>query len=181
MDEKIQAVSKFLSYVLRHRPDSIGLTLDSQGWADIDSLIERAQQHGNLLSRALIEQAVSTNDKQRFAMSPDGVYIRARQGHSVSAELALEPSKPPDMLYHGTASRNVDSILREGLKKGERHHVHLSTIREVAINVGSRYGKPVVLQVQALKMVEAGFCFYVTDNQVWLTDHVPVSFLVFPY
>lgn len=180
MNEKLQTISKFLSYVLRHRPDSIGLTLNNEGWANIDSLMELARQHGKEISRELLEQVVSTNDKQRFAISPDGISIRARQGHSISVDLALTPAQPPAMLYHGTATRNLDAIRRQGLKKGQRHHVHLSGAMELAERVGARHGRPVVLQVQALKMVEAGFYFYITDNQVWLTDHVPVSFLVFP-
>ena len=125
MNEKLQAISKFLSYVLRHKPESIGLVLSHDGWASIESLIELAQKQGKLLSRALIEQAVRENDKQRFVISPDGVKIRARQGHSVSIDLTLEPIEPPIALYHGTATRRLSSIRNEGLKKGQRHHVHL--------------------------------------------------------
>lgn len=180
MNKAQEAISKYLSYLLRHDPGSIGLELDKNGWTDIDVLIDLARKTGQSFDHADIEAVVKTNNKQRFEISTDGRRIRARQGHSVPIDLALEPSTPPDILYHGTAAQNLVSIRKEGLKKGARHDVHLSINRETAIRVGSRYGEPVVLEVQARKMLEAGFVFCLTANNVWLVERVPPGFLIFP-
>ncbi|MGV6812659.1 MAG: RNA 2'-phosphotransferase [Brevirhabdus sp.] len=163
-------ISKFLSYILRHKPDAIGLELDAQGWAGIDEIIAKADQP---ITRAQVENAVRDNDKKRFSLSPDGQRIRARQGHSVAVDLGLEPVDPPATLYHGTATKNVDSILREGLKPGSRQHVHLSPDPGTARKVGMRHGKPVVLTVDASALHAAGQVFYQSENGVWLTG--PVS------
>lgn len=169
--------SKFLSYVLRHRPDSIGITLDENGWVDVDLLLAAAERHGKSLSRTSLEQIVATNDKKRFAFSNDGRRIRANQGHSVSVDLDLEPTVPPEFLYHGTVERFLDSIRAEGLVRGNRHHVHLSPDEATARKVGSRRGKPVILVVEAARMHAAGHEFFRSANNVWLTDTVPVKFL----
>ena len=171
-------ISKFLSFVLRHKPDAIGLTLDEQGWAYIDELINKAKQSGEVttLDRALIQEVVDTNDKKRFVISEDGQRIRAAQGHSIDVDLQLKPVKPPEFLYHGTATRFLDSILKEGLKPQQRQHVHLSKDIETATAVGQRYGKPVILTVKALLMHEQGFSFYISENGVWLTSAVPIEF-----
>lgn len=179
MDERLTSVSKYLSYLLRHNPGSIGLSLDREGWAEIALLVELARCDERELTPALIEQAARENDKQRFEISADGKFVRARQGHSVSVDLGLVPAVPPAVLFHGTVARNLPSIRAQGIAKGARHHVHLSATRETAEKVGARYGKPVVLEVQASQMAKAGFLFYVTGNHVWLTDHVPPSFIVF--
>ena len=165
--------SKFLSFVLRHNPDAIGLTLDSAGWASVDELITCAANDGKTLTRDHIREVVETNNKQRFILSDDGNRIRANQGHSIKIELGLEAVDPPEMLYHGTATRFLDSIQREGLQPRNRHHVHLSKEIETAINVGSRHGKPVVLQIDARKMASDGCEFFCSANGVWLTDEVP--------
>jgi putative RNA 2'-phosphotransferase len=177
MNKRIVDTSKFLSFVLRHQPDAIGLTLDSEGWVDIGALIAAAQKDGRRIDRALVDDVVATNDKQRFAISPDGLRIRAVQGHS-SAQVAIAyPEKvPPEFLYHGTASRFLVSIGKKGLIAGARHHVHLSQDARTAMQVGARHGMPVVLTVQAARMHAAGFKFYQADNGVWLTEHVPISF-----
>ncbi|KWI35375.1 RNA 2'-phosphotransferase [Burkholderia stagnalis] len=170
--------SKYLSYLLRHEPQAIGLQLDPEGWADIDALVAGAARHGRQLDRATIEAVVATNDKKRFALSDDGRRIRAVQGHSTPAVRRQYPERqPPDVLYHGTATRFLDSIRAQGLKAGTRHHVHLSQDMSTAISVGKRYGKPVVLAIRARHMHERGFRFFMAENGVWLTDDVPAEFL----
>ena len=179
MSEKALAqVSKFLSYVLRHAPQAIGLTLDREGWANVDSLMAAAARHGRPLERALIEEVVRTNDKKRFALSPDGASIRAVQGHSsASVAISFEEKRPPAVLYHGTATRFLAAIQKEGLKPGQRQYVHLSEDVPTAIAVGQRYGKPVVLTITAGAMHSQGHRFYQAENGVWLTPSVPSSFL----
>lgn len=178
MTKKLTETSKFLSYLLRHEPQSIGLTLDSEGWANMDELIALANQSGKQLDRALIQQVVDTSDKKRFTISEDGLRIRAAQGHSTSSVTITYPEKtPPEFLYHGTAMRFLDSIRKEGLKPGERHYVHLSEQVKTATEVGQRYGKPQVLIIAALLMHKEGFKFYLADNGVWLTESVPVRFI----
>ncbi|MBN3229864.1 RNA 2'-phosphotransferase [Pectobacterium brasiliense] len=171
-------VSKFLSYVLRHKPEAIGLTLNSEGWANIAELISGAAKDGRLLTREVIQDVVDSSDKKRFSISPDGLSIRAAQGHSSSqVDMRYEPKVPPDFLYHGTATRFVDSINQQGLLPGSRQYVHLSADEATAINVGQRHGKPVVLTIKAREMHQQGFIFYQADNGVWLTLTVPVPFI----
>lgn len=178
MSGSLEKTSKFLSLVLRHEPEKIGLQLDQQGWAAIDELLSKANPHLPL-THALLHQIVSTSDKQRFAISEDGLRIRANQGHSVQVELDLPPQTPPELLYHGTATRFLDSIRQQGLLRGERHHVHLSAQIDTALTVGKRHGQPVILTIKAAQMQQAGHVFFCSQNSVWLTDHVPVEFLVF--
>ncbi|WP_315775450.1 MULTISPECIES: RNA 2'-phosphotransferase [unclassified Bradyrhizobium] len=170
-------LSKFLSLVLRHQPDAIGLVLDAQGWAIIDDLIARAAAAGTVLSRADLEQVVVTSDKKRFTVSQDGQRIRAAQGHSVAVELGLTPREPPAVLYHGTATRFVEAIMAEGLRPQSRQQVHLSLDEATAVNVGRRHGEPIVLRVDAAAMHRDRLKFFVADNGVWLTDHVPPEYL----
>lgn len=170
-------LSKFLSFVLRHKPDAIGLTLDPQGWAPIDELLVKSDAAGTRFSREELLQIVATSDKKRFSLSEDGQRIRAAQGHSVTVELCLSPQAPPTVLYHGTAERFVDSILSEGLKPQARQQVHLSADEAIAYRVGQRHGKPVILKIEALRMHAKGFKFFLADNGVWLTDQVPPGFL----
>ena len=169
----LKKTSKYLSYILRHNPSSIGLALDTHGWTDIDELIEKSKDMD--LDRALLEEVVDTNAKKRFAI--DGDKIRANQGHSIIIDLELKHLSPPNKLYHGTATRFLDSIMRYGLTKQARHHVHLSNNIDTAINVGKRHGKVAILELDAKKMDEEGFIFYCSNNGVWLTDSVPVRFL----
>ena len=170
-------LSKFVSLVLRHKPDAIGLALDPQGWASIDELVEKGNAAGTKFGRDDLLHVVETSDKKRFSVSADGSRIRAAQGHSVSVELGLAPRQPPPLLYHGTATRFVASILSEGLKPQGRQHVHLSLDEATALRVGQRHGKPSILRVDAHAMHAKGFKFYLADNGVWLTDHVPPQFL----
>ena len=177
MKNQVTRTSKFMSYVLRHNPSEIGIELDKNGWVDIDQFIERANEHGKKINRSLVEQVVVTNDKQRFAISEDGKLIRANQGHSVEVELALEPQTPPKYLLHGTAEKNVDAILNNGLNKMSRHHVHLTESMTTAHAVGQRYGKVVIFEVNAEKMASDGFEFYKSENNVWLVESVPARYL----
>lgn len=180
MTPELVKLSKFLSLVLRHKPQTIGLTLDENGWAKVDDLIRLANQQGSDLTRPLLERVVAENDKKRFALSEDGKRIRASQGHSVEIDLALPPCEPPELLYHGTASRFLPSIRAWGLKPRGRRHVHLSLDAATATQVGRRHGGPVVLVIRAREMSAAGHTFFVSANGVWLTEQVPVPFLIFP-
>ncbi|MEZ4711381.1 MAG: RNA 2'-phosphotransferase [Caldilineaceae bacterium] len=176
MDAKIIKISKFLSYVLRHNPDAIGLKLDSAGWAAVDELLTCAAHDGQQITLELLNEVVATNDKKRFALSVDGKYIRASQGHSIRVDLELEPVEPPEQLFHGTATRFLASIQQSGLQPRNRHHVHLSSDHETAIKVGQRHGKPVILEVDARRMVADGHLFYRSENGVWLTEKVPPAY-----
>lgn len=171
--------SKFLSLVLRHQPELIGLVLDGEGWADLEQLLSAANAHGNALTDEDVRAIVAGSDKQRFALSADGRRIRAHQGHSVAVDLNLARAVPPDVLFHGTASRFIASIRAQGLVRGSRHHVHLSANEATARTVGARHGTPVVLRVDAGRMHAEGFVFFQSENGVWLVDEVPVTYLEF--
>jgi putative RNA 2'-phosphotransferase len=168
-------VSKRLSYVLRHDPGSVGIKLDEAGWVGIDELLAALGSHGLRLRREQLDEVVQTNDKQRFII--EGDRIRANQGHSVAVDLDLPPAPPPDVLFHGTPQRNVAPILERGLDKGGRHHVHLSPDVATAQKVGQRRGKAVVLRIDAAGMARDGYRFFVSDNGVWLTEHVPAGYI----
>lgn len=174
---RIVKISKFLSLVLRHQPEKIGLRLDEAGWAEVDELIEACRAHGMAVTIEELRHVVANNDKKRFSFSDDGLSIRASQGHSIEIGLGYEPATPPEILYHGTAEQFLDSIRAQGLLKGKRHHVHLSADVETATKVGQRHGKPVVLEVKAGEMLRDGFTFHLSANGVWLTEHVPVFYL----
>lgn len=179
MDKRLTDLSKFLSFVLRHKPEAIGIALDREGWADIDALIAAAAGNGKRLDLDTIRAVVAGNDKQRFMLSDDGRRIRAVQGHSTdSVEIARAPKQPPKILYHGTATRFLESIRAQGLQPGQRHHVHLSEDIATAAAVGRRYGEPVILIVDAMRMHRHGHAFFQAENGVWLTACVPVGFLL---
>lgn len=180
MSKQLSEISKFLSYVLRHQPDAIGITLDREGWVDISTLIAAAATatDGKLLDRNFIETVVTTSDKKRFAISEDGLRIRAVQGHSAeNVNINYVKKVPPEFLYHGTATRFLDSIRKEGLLPGSRQYVHLSQDEQTALAVGQRHGKPAVLKIEALRMHQQGFKFHQAENGVWLTGKVPAQFL----
>jgi putative RNA 2'-phosphotransferase len=179
MANALKSKSKFLSLILRHKPEVIGITLDENGWTGIEELIEKAQLHGFPLSLNELLTIIASNDKQRFALSSDQKRIRANQGHSLEVDLQLQPTIPPEILYHGTAERNIASIKVQGIIKGKRHHVHLSADQHTARAVGSRYGKPIVVGVDTQRMHNDNFVFFQTANGVWLTDIVPARYLVF--
>jgi len=169
--------SKFLSLVLRHAPERIGIVLDAQGWTDVDALVAKANAAGVALDLATLREIVATSDKQRFTLSDDGKRIRAAQGHSVEVDLDLAPAIPPDILFHGTARENAAAILAEGLKPGRRRHVHLSPDVETARRVGMRHGTPVIFHVDTARMHADGLAFWQADNGVWLTNTVAPSYL----
>ena len=179
MDEKRKTkISKFLSLILRHQPEEIGLALDAGGWAEVSELLEKSAAKGVRFSLEELREVVVTNDKKRFAFDEAETRIRASQGHSIkTANIEFEEKLPPAALFHGTAEKNLASILEDGLKKMARHHVHLSADTETARKVGARYGKPVILEIDTAKMLAEGFKFYVSVNGVWLTDAVPPQFL----
>ena len=179
MIEKQRAtrISKYLSLVLRHDPTVAGITLDAEGWVDVEELLAGAARNGFSFTRAELEEIVRTSDKQRFALSGDAQRIRANQGHSVSVDLGLHPETPPEVLYHGTVERFVSSILSDGLDKRARQHVHLSPDIATATRVGSRRGRPIILKIAAAHMHSAGFRFFRSANGVWLTDQVPPQYI----
>jgi putative RNA 2'-phosphotransferase len=180
MNEKIaKNVSKFLSLVLRHSPETINLKLDENGWADVAELIEKCNKKGNRLDLELLDYVVENNDKKRFAFNEDKTKIRASQGHSISVELNLDEAEPSEFLYHGTVGKFLESIKKEGLQKMSRQHVHLSHDRETAIKVGSRRGAAQILTVRSGAMDRDGFKFYLSENNVWLTDEVPAKYIEF--
>ncbi len=166
-----------LSLVLRHKPETIGLTLDNNGWANVASLIIQMNAKGFKLSFETLCYVVDNNNKKRFAFNSDRTQIRASQGHSIQIDLNYISKAPPPVLYHGTGKQFVDTILKEGLKKMNRHHVHLSADAETAEKVGLRKGKPVILVIDAAKMHEQGFRFFISENGVWLTERVPVDYI----
>ncbi|MCA0964973.1 RNA 2'-phosphotransferase [Salipiger bermudensis] len=171
--------SKFLSRVLRHEPDLIGLTLGHGGWVQVDELLRGMKRAGHRLSPDALRQIVTDNDKKRFTLSEDGRRIRAAQGHSVVVDLGLTPIEPPATLFHGTARDNLDAIFASGLNPGRRQHVHLSPDEETAVKVGTRHGRPVVLRVNTAAMHAHGLPFWRADNGVWLTATVPPEYLGF--
>ena len=177
MPNRIVKISKFLSRVLRHKPETIGLSLDQAGWVSVSELLTACQQHSFPISLEELQVVVANNDKKRFSFSEDGSLLRANQGHSITIELGYQPVEPPPLLYHGTAERFLPSIKAKGLVKGKRHHVHLSPDILTATKVGARHGQPVVLTVNSGEMYRAGYVFYQSTNGVWLTDHVPVAYL----
>jgi len=176
-DKQITHISKFLSLVLRHQPETIGIQLDQRGWTDIDELIEKANSYGVKFDREILNHIVATNSKKRFAFNNTLDKIRASQGHSVEIELGYTNQKPPEILFHGTGEKSVQSILDTGLEKRNRQHVHLSSDFDTAVKVGQRHGKPFVFKVLAERMYNDNFQFFISDNGVWLTDHVPTKYL----
>ena len=171
-------ISKFLSLVLRHKPETIDIVLDDNGWTDVNTLIQKSANKGVRFDLPTLQHIVDTNAKKRFAFNDALDKIRANQGHSIEIDLGYTAQEPPEILYHGTATRFIGSILQTGLEKRQRHHVHLSKDTSTAINVGQRHGKPVVLEVLALQMHNDKYEFFLSDNGVWLTEKVPVGHLM---
>lgn len=167
-------MGKQLSFLLRHdsKAFSNGL-IDKHGWRKVSELVK---DHN--YTKDLLDDIVKTNNKQRYEYNEDETLIRARQGHSIKVDVNLSEITPPDILYHGTATRFLDSILEKGIVKGNRLHVHLSKDEETATTVGARHGKPYVLKIDAKKMHEDGIKFYLSNNNVWLTDFVDVKYII---
>lgn len=175
--EENARLSKLLSYALRHNPAHLGIQLDNHGWTNVEVLLNQLNKQQEKINFDILKHIVDTNVKKRFSFNEDLTLIRASQGHSVEIELNYTAQIPPAILFHGTADRNIPIIREKGLLKMSRHHVHLSADKETAHKVGQRHGKPVVLSIQSLAMYESGHLFYLSDNGVWLTDHVPTKFI----
>lgn len=168
--------SKFLSLILRHKPETIGIKLDEHGWADVSELISGISKT-RPFDMKMLEEIVRTDSKQRYSFNEDKTLIRANQGHSIPVDVELEKKTPPEFLYHGTGEKFVSSIDKEGLLSKSRLYVHLSKDTETAVKVGSRHGKPVVYRVEAGKMADDGYEFFLSVNGVWLTKAVPAEYL----
>lgn len=171
-------LSKFISLILRHKPEEIGITLDKHGWANVNDLITGINNSGRKIDMAILEEIVRTDDKGRYSFNEDKTLIRANQGHSVPVDVELKECTPPDVLYHGTAEKYLYSIRREGIKSMSRLYVHLSSDYETAVKVGSRHGNYVVLVVDAKKMATDGIGFYLSENGVWLTKYVDWKYVI---
>lgn len=176
-DREFVKISKYLSKHLRHSPERIGLQLAPGGWVKIDELLAATRQNGFPITRFQLQEVVAKNDKQRFSFDSTGTLIRANQGHTVEVDLQLPETLPPQILYHGTNHHAAGLILKNGLSKMSRHHVHLTTNIEIAKNVGKRRGRLVLFAVQAQRMREDGYSFYCSDNGVWLVDFVPPQYI----
>ena len=177
-EKENKRLSKWLSYLLRHHPEECDIQLDKNGWTGVQELVTKISRKEPLFTTEVLQYIVDTNSKKRFAFNSDHSMIRASQGHSVEIDPGYEAVKPPVILFHGTAEKNLPLIFKEGLKKMSRNHVHLSTGRETALAVGSRYGKPVVLEITAGDMYKDGFLFFLSENGVWLTGQVPPAYIL---
>jgi putative RNA 2'-phosphotransferase len=175
--QKNTKISKYLSFHLRHQPEKIGLSLETGGWVAVDQLLNAAQKQNFPITREELNYVVENNDKKRFSFDETGTKIRANQGHTVTVNLELKPVTPPDILYHGTGEKAIAAILKQGLLKMSRHHVHLSENLETAKKVGQRKGKVVILIIDAARMFRENYQFFCSDNGVWLVDHVPPQYL----
>lgn len=178
-ERRLERLSKFISMILRHKPQVIGITLDEHGWADVDELIKGINETGEEVefSKATLETIVKTDKKQRYSVSQDKTLIRANQGHSIPVDVELEKKEPPKILYHGTGVKSVKAIQEQGLLPMERLYVHLSTDVETATNVGKRHGTPVIFKVNTEQMQKDGYDFFQSINGVWLTKEVPAKYL----
>lgn len=177
MAQSLSKISKFLSLVLRHRPEAAGITLDEAGWADVKELLDGVCRTGRHLDTALLETIVAEDEKQRYSFNSDHTRIRANQGHSIPVQVDLEQKIPPDTLYHGTATRFLASIREKGLLPMGRLYVHLSRDADTAYTVGRRHGTPVVLSIDTASMARYGHLFFRSANGVWLTKRVPPEYL----
>ena len=176
--KRMKNTSKFISLILRHKPEVIGISLDEHGWADVEELIAGVNRsEGHFLDMETLEEIVRMDEKQRYSFNEDHTLIRANQGHSIPVDVELEEKTPPDVLWHGTGEKYVSSIDMQGLIPKSRLYVHLSSDVETAKKVGSRHGKPVIYQMDCRKMTEDGFRFYLSANKVWLTKAVPAEYL----
>ena len=167
------SLGRFISLVLRHDPESAGVTLDEHGWADVDGLIKGVCATGRKLDMETLERIVRENNKQRYSFNEDKTRIRANQGHSVDVDVQMQEAVPPDVLYHGTADRLLDDIREKGILKMSRRFVHLSKDMDTAEKVGARHGKPVVLVIDTAKMSADGYIFRISENGVWQSEDIP--------
>lgn len=172
-----EQLGRFLSLILRHKPSAAGITLDSHGWADVNELIAGVNQTGKQLNREILERIVRGNQKQRYSFNSDHSKIRANQGHSIPVDLEFTPAVPPSFLFHGTTSRFLESIRKQGITRQSRQYVHLSSDRKTAEKVGARHGKPVILVIDAQRMLQDGRTFYLSENGVWLCKDIPWNYV----
>lgn len=172
----LSAASRFLSLILRHKPEVIGISLDEHGWAEVDEVVAGIRKTREF-DRDMLEEIVRTDQKQRYSFNGDRTLIRANQGHSIPVDVELETAKPPEFLWHGTGEKYLASIEKNGLIPKSRLYVHISSDIDTARKVGQRHGKAVIFRVFAGKMQEDGYTFYCSKNGVWLTKEVPVRYL----
>lgn len=178
MSKQTRNLSKFISLILRHKPEIINLTLDEHGWADVQELIKGINRSkGQIIDQELLEEIVRTDEKQRYSFNEDHTLIRANQGHSIPVDVELEEKNPPDILWHGTGEKYVASIDKQGLIPKGRLYVHLSSDIDTARKVGSRHGKPVIYRIDCGKMSADGYRFFLSANKIWLTKEVPARYL----
>ena len=178
MSDSLTGTSRFISFILRHKPEVIGITPDEHGWADVDDMIAGINQSGKYkIDRDMLDEIVRTDEKQRYSYNENHTLIRANQGHSIPVDVELEKVEPPEFLYHGTGEKFTASIDKQGLIPKSRLYVHLSPDEETAVKVGRRHGKPVIYLVRAGNMKRDGYAFYRSVNGVWLTKEVPVKYL----
>ncbi|EJX2602088.1 RNA 2'-phosphotransferase [Clostridioides difficile] len=174
---KKDKLSIFISLILRHKPETIGIKLDDYGYADVNELIEKINNTGRNINIEILEQIVKEDNKQRYSFNEDRSKIRANQGHSINIDVELKELEPPEYLYHGTATRFLDNIKNEGIIKQSRLYVHLSRDIDTAIKVGKRHGTPVILKINTGKMYENGYKFYLSENNVWLCEYIPFKYV----
>lgn len=172
----LDKLSKFISLVLRHRPDAANITLDEHGWANVEELLDGMNETGRKIDMEILEKIVVTDNKQRYCFNQDKTLIRANQGHSIPVDVELKEQEPPEFLFHGTATRFLDDILNDGLKPMSRLYVHLSKDKETALKVGKRHGTPVILKIYSGAMHKDGYRFYLSENGVWLIEKVDVKY-----
>lgn len=172
MNKDATKQGRYLSLILRHKPEAGNLTLDKNGWAEIKSVTDAMG-----ISRQELEEIVAWDDKGRYEFSNDKKKIRARQGHSINVDVELKKFVPNSKLYHGTIWTSVEKIMKDGLKPMSRLYVHLSKDTKTATKVGSRRGEPVILTIDAKKAHEDGIEFFVSNNEVILTKHIPTKYI----
>ncbi len=179
MRDKNSRLSKFISLILRHNPEAAYIQVDEHGWAKVNELIQGINRTGRHIDLETLEEIVATDEKGRYSFSEDHKRIRANQGHSIPVDIELEPTEPPEYLFHGTATRFLDSIHKEGLTRQSRLYVHLSPDEATAQKVGARHGKPAVLRIRAKALCDAGQQLFLSKNGVWLCEHIPVQYIEF--
>ena len=180
MERNLIRISKFLSLILRHKPETIGLSLDEHGWAQVDELLLKANETGMAVDEELLRCVVEQGDKKRFSFSKDGLKIRANYGHSIPIDLGLEPIEPPEFLFHGTATHFLQSIRGSGIVPKGRMYVHLSPDEQSAFEIGRRHGEPIILTIQARRMHGDGCQFFLSSSGIWLTENVPPEYVIIP-
>ncbi|HCI2563749.1 TPA: RNA 2'-phosphotransferase [Clostridioides difficile] len=174
---KKDKLSIFISLILRHKPETIGIKLDDYGYADVNELIEKINNTGRNINIEILEQIVKEDNKQRYSFNDDRSKIRANQGHSINVNVELRELEPPKCLYHGTATRFLENIKKEGIIRQSRLYVHLSNDIDTAVKVGKRHGVPVVLKINTGKMYENGYKFYLSENNIWLCKYIPFEYV----